>query len=329
MKAQTLTVIGLGRVGASVGLAVKEKLGLTVVGYDENKARAQTAQAIGAVDVLENSPGRAAARADILVLATPISLLEKSLKMMGHEVQSHTLVLDFSSLKAPGLKWAEQYLAQGHYVGAVPVLAAQWLDDGRLGTEAATADLFQNSVFCLMPAPTADPEAVETAVNFGLVIGARPYSIDPVEFDALAQATETLPGLVAAALFRALQASTAWEDMLRFAGLPFSLATRPLAQNEDIALMAFQNKEATLRWLEAMIQSLQDLRQLIYESEPEVGTAVLEELSLERDKWLLKRKENDWDERKLPEMEAPSLLGSFLGGIGSRSKDKDRKDKKA
>jgi prephenate dehydrogenase len=44
MKAQTISIIGLGRAGVSIGLAVKAKLPMTVVGYDPNPEQARAAQ---------------------------------------------------------------------------------------------------------------------------------------------------------------------------------------------------------------------------------------------------------------------------------------------
>ncbi|HRQ41747.1 MAG TPA: prephenate dehydrogenase [Chloroflexota bacterium] len=326
MQAQTVSIIGLGRAGVSVGLAVKAKLPVTVVGYDPNPDVARAAQTqMKAIDAAEINLYKAAAKADILVLMLPVAELEETLQAIGGDLQPHTLVLDFSGLKGPGLKWARKQLQQGHYVGATPVLAAKWLADGRTELTTATADLFQDSLFCLMPSPDADPQAVETAVNFGMVLGARPYFIDPMEYDALVQGTEALPGFVAAALFKSLKQSTSWQDMLRFAGSSFNLATLPLAQPKDIAYMALHEKEASLRWLEALITELTTLRRLVYESEPQLLTAVFEELAHERDRWLLKRQDNEWDERTMPDIERPSMMGHMLGGLAPDSRKKGGK----
>jgi prephenate dehydrogenase len=326
MKAQTITIIGLGRVGASIGLAVKGKLPVTVIGHDPNPQVAQAAkEKIGAVDQTEGNLPKAVSKADILVITIPISELEGTLRAAGSDVQTHTLILDFSNLKGPGLKWAKQHLPQGHYVGAAPVLAAKWLDDGRTNNSTATPDLFQNSLLCLMPAPDAEPQAVDTAVNFGIVLGARPYFIDAAEYDALVQGTETLPGLIAAALFKTLQQSISWKDMLRFVGLPFALDTLPLARHQDIAFMALNDKIATLHWLETLVNELNTLRRLVYEGEREVLTAVLEQSSIERDKWLLKRQENNWDERSLPDVDQPTLMAHMFGGLVADSAKKEKK----
>jgi prephenate dehydrogenase len=322
MNAKNVSIIGLGRLGASIGLAVKQNSpGLTVVGHDRDGDVARLAlNSVGAVDKLENSARALAAKADILVLAVPLNELEPLLSVIGDAVQSHALVLDFARLKQPGLKWAAHYLQQGHYIGASPALAAEWLHDGRTELEAASADLFRNSVFCLMPSPRAEPAAVETAVAFGSLLGAIPYFVDPLEYDSLAQGLEVAPGLLAVALFRAIAQSTAWRDMLRFAGQPFAQTTQPLSAGADLAYQALHNKIATLRWLDALIEELHTTRQWIQAGESELLDAVFTDLHSERQRWLSSRAQNEWAETKAPEIDNFTFSSHLLGSLGRKRK---------
>ena len=124
MKTRNITVIGLGRTGTSVGLALKRAIkDVTIVGHDANQERMQVAQSLGAFDAVQPSLGRAAAAADILIITLPADQLENTLAAVGDRVQEHALVLDLSPLKAAGQGWARTYLRQGHFVGAAPVLA--------------------------------------------------------------------------------------------------------------------------------------------------------------------------------------------------------------
>ena len=317
MKTQTITIIGLDRVGASIGLALKNSsLGVTVIGHDSDAAKGKIAkETVRAIDKAEWNLINAAHKADILVITTPTPELESILQVIGSEIQPHTLVLDFSNLKRLGLDLAARHLHQGHYVGAVPVLAAPFLTDGRSETTTATPDLFKNSAFCLMPSPNADPQAVETAVNFGLLLGALPYFVNPDEYDSLVQGSETLPSLVAIAMFNALQQATGWRDMLRFASLPFALMTLPLQNDREIPLVALQNKQATLRWLDAMMEEMKTVRRLVDEENDELLSAFTMQLASEREKWLTARQKNDWDERKSPPIRPRTMSQHLFGGL--------------
>ncbi len=316
MKAQTVTIVGMNRTGVSIAKAVKASSAeLSVIGHDRHRDLTERAKdELGAIDKAEWNLVSAAAAADILVLSVPLSELHTSLQAIGGELKPHTLVLDLSVLKSLSQKWVDQYLSKGHYVGVMPVLSAPYLNDGRDGPEAGTADLFRNSIFCLMPSPDADPQAVETAVNFGRLLGATPYFLDPMEYDSLVQGSETLPGLTAAAIFGALQKSTGWRDVLRFANSSFSLATQPLQLGTDITSLALHDKAATLRWLDALLEELAGLRRLIEEGDREMIDLTLGQLLIQRERWIKERARNEWVEGVEQKMDRPSVSDQLLGG---------------
>ena len=317
MKAQTISIIGLGRTGASVGLALKaSKLGVTIVGHDKDRDAAKAAQEAGAVDSQQWRLVRAAAEGDIIILSVPDSEVEGILQAIGEDVREHALILSLSSLKGPGQRWADQYLRNGHFVGAVAVLSAGALTDGTAGIRGARPDLFQNSILCLVPSPTADPKAVETAVNLGTILGAKPFFLDAEEYDNLVLGIETIPGLLAAALFNAVTGASGWRDMLRFANLPFAQATLPLRDDKSLALRALNDQAATLRWLDAVLEALQAVRQRVAQGDSEQLAAYLQGLSLERDKWLHNREQNEWEEVAQPDFEPRGIMGQFLGQRG-------------
>lgn len=328
MKAQTVTIVGMDRLGVSIARALKASpAGLEIVGHDRFRELAQKAKdELGAIDKAEWNLVSAATAADILVLSVPLAELETTLMVIGDEIQPHALVLDLSSMKSRGQKLADQYLKRGHYVGVVPVLSAAYLKDGRDELDASLPDLFRNSIFCLMPSPRADPQAVETAVNFGRLLGAVPYFIDPMEYDSLSQGVETLPGLAAAALFAALQKSTGWRDMLRFANSSFAMATQPLQQGTDITAQVLNDRTATLRWLDAYLQELTELRRLIQSGDKDMLELTLGNFLVQRERWLRERAENEWAEGVETKIDRPSVSDQFLGGwLGGKLK-KDKRE---
>lgn len=325
MRAQTVTLLGMNRVSASIGLRLKqlEKLNLRVVGYDGEKEALDKAKEIGAVDEQEWRLISAVKAGDIIIMTTPASTLRQMLELIGRDVRDHALVLDFTMLKSRGQKWAEQHLRNGHHVGAMPVLATHSLLDGEQSVGSARPDLFDNSVMCLTPSPKAEPKAVETAVQFGRILGATPFFIDAQEYDSLAQGVQTLPGLVAGALFRSLSEAAGWRDMLRFAGVPFAQATLPLIDEADIAHRAFYDKEATLRWLDTFAEEIQNMRRWVHQGDLERMSAYMEQLSIERQKWLNQREKNDWEEKILPEYEPPTFSQQLLGNRFGSGRDEE------
>ena len=122
-----------------------------------------------------------------------------------------------------------------------------------------------------------------------------------------------LPGLLAAAMFGALHKSTGWRDMLRLAGLPFSVSTSPLESSVDAVETATSHKAATLRWIDAVMGELQQIRRWIYDDENQLLAAYLEELQSERRQWLRQRAKNDWVEAKGPNISNQSFAEQMLG----------------
>jgi prephenate dehydrogenase len=319
MKTNNIAIIGLHRTGASIALALQEgPLDFTLVGHDTDADLIKKSVEAGIIDKGEANLIRAVSTADIVVVAIPAVELEGTFRALGTELQDHTLVIDLTALKGQGIKYAEKYLKNGHYVGARPVFSAVTFSERISGREPARADLFKNSVFCIMPGVQTDPQAVETAVNFGRLLGATPYFVDPLEYDSLAQGVEAMPGLFAAAIFAAINKTTGWRDILRFADLPFASSTMPLELGGDeLAYLALNDKLATLRWLDALSNEISEMRRLIDGGNVELLTAVLDEMDLNRAQWLHERRQNDWLEIKEPNADIPGLGQRFLGGLAN------------
>ncbi|MEM7334800.1 MAG: prephenate dehydrogenase/arogenate dehydrogenase family protein [Chloroflexota bacterium] len=315
MKTQTITIIGLDLIGLSMGMALKKApFEATIVGHDSDRDKLNAAKSLQAIDIEEWNLVTSIIKADIIILNVPISEVELTLEAMGEDVQAHTLILDLSPQKALPAKWAKSYLKRGYYVGALPVFSVGALQDGRSPEEVAHPDIFRNSVFCLMPTADVDPEAVETAVNVGLLVGALPFFIDPVEYDSLMQGVQFIPGLLSAALFGAVKESAGWRDILRYAARPFAMATQPLNRATESALLATQDKSATLRWLDAVIKELVQIRQFVAKGDGDLLQSILAERNLEREKWLKSREKNAWaEESKIKTVPVPGMADQIMG----------------
>jgi prephenate dehydrogenase len=322
MKTERVGIIGLEKVSGSIGLALKEAdMGLEIIGADRDRRLVNEAKKLGIVDKSGSSPLDVARVADILVLSVPVSEKASIFELIGQDVQEHALVIDLSDLKGPGLDLAEEHLRQGHYVGVSPVLAAEALADSRSDLGAARGDLFRNSVLCIMAAGTLDEDAVQTTVNLGRILGATPFFLDAYEYDNLVKGVQTMPGLMSAAMFRAITGTSGWRDMLRFAGSTFNDSTAGL-DNVDLADLAYHDKASTLRWLDAVLAELQEIRRWLMDEDQERLALILEEMALERQRWLEERRKNNWIEIEGAEELSTFSIASQLFGFGSRKKKK-------
>ena len=322
MKVQTITIIGLKKIGASIGLAIKAAAPkLTVIGHDRDKLVRKAAEEIGAIDKAESHLISAVAAGDIIILTESLTESQETWKHIARDIAEHAVVVDFGPLKKPVQKWADKYAPGKHYVGMMPIVSAPHLFDRSEETTSATADLFKGSTFCLMPSPTVDESAVETAQSIGLLLGATPFFMDIEEYDIYMQALETLPALLSAAYFRTLSSQTGWSDMRRVAGPSFAIATSLLAQEKEIGHLAFSNKQATLHWIDTMTEGLAEIRQWVANGDKETLAAFTTELDIQREEWLHERSENEWSGSKGAEIKrrgfGEQLFGSWLGSQGN------------
>lgn len=323
MQTKTIGIVGLNRIGVSIGLALQmSSLDVQIIGHDPERIFMREAKEMGAVHETVNSVVTTASRADILILSIPSYQLEEILRVIGDELKEHTLVLDMSLNKTEGAQWAKAYFHQGHYVSGRLVLASDWMVDGRSDLRTATHDLFQDSILCLIPSLDVDEKAVETATKIGLLLGAKPYFITEQEFDALVQGSHMLPALLAGALLGTVTESKGWRDLLRFAEQPFALATQPIHM-ADFDSLTPENMPAMGVWLDRLLVQLTQLRDLVHEGDQNTLYQLLSTWRTIQTDWLTERKKNDWLELSTQKIEKTNVAEMMFGGLLAGRDNKD------
>jgi prephenate dehydrogenase len=183
-----ITIIGLGCVGSSIGLALrKQEPSLEVMGHDIDPAVARRAAQMGAVSKTHWNLPAACERAAMVILALPLPAVRETLEVLGPHLEEGCVVTDTATLKVPVLEWARKSLpARVRFVTGLPIPGPKVPLTGPLaGTDAARADLFEDGFYCVTPAADTDPEAVTALLGLIQAVGARPLFMDPVECDGL------------------------------------------------------------------------------------------------------------------------------------------------
>jgi prephenate dehydrogenase len=293
-----ITIVGLGLVGASAGLALRRYADkVTVVGHDRNLSLAGKAKQLGAVDRTDWNLINAVSHADRVLLALPLSEIRDTLAAIAKELKPGCVLLDTADVKVPVLKWAVELLpGNAHLVGGHPILVAKDLE-----ADSARADLFQGKLFCLTSDTKADDTALRLAADLVEAMGARPFFLDPVEHDGMAAAVEHLPTIVAGALMEITRTSPGWTDMRKLAGSQFYTSTLVTAGESQAAIAAAAaNREHVVRWLDVLIAELEEWRQRLADGEEEVLTKILDEGLMAGQKWLQAQAQGNWSEERLP-----------------------------
>lgn len=323
-----ITIIGLGQIGASMGLALaahKDKVVTT--GNDKEIGVEQRAKKLGAVDQTSHNLPAAVEGADLVILALPVSEIRDTFRYIAQDLRKDAVVVDTAPVKVEVAKWAEELLPESaHYVGIAPAISAKHLPGTETALDSARADLFTKGIFLISTPPGVPGEAVKLVSDLIDLLGATSVLTDFVESDGLMTGVHLLPQLISAALLNATLDQPGWSDLRKTASRNFYAATAALADSdgpESLGTSSIHTRENTIRVLNNFINALIDLRDDLESDETSFRKRLTSALN-GRINWLLERNKAEWTQMPGEKIERPSMMETLLGSkLGKMSKPKD------
>jgi prephenate dehydrogenase len=329
-KKPIVTIVGLGRVGASIGLILRNA-GVTseVIGHDRSGEASNQAKKAGAVDRTHWNLLSACEKSQLVILALPFAAMEPTLRAIGPHLRSGCVVVDTATLKGPVLQWAAELLPESvHFVGLDPILPS--------GSPPAASshglpaeprpDLFQGSLICVVPSERADPDAVKLAIDLVAILGAKPLFCDAHEHDGLMALADQLPSVLALALVETAIHEPTWREVRKLAGGLFETATQPVASDPAaLGELCRANRENVVRWLDALSAELTSIRAALADDDASVLSKCFEEAERERNKWLELRAKGEWGEATQTDLPKLDLMHPFVGGLFERKPKSGKK----
>jgi prephenate dehydrogenase len=320
-----VTIVGLGLIGASIGLALRQaEAAAAVVGHDKDRDTNNEARKLGAVDRTDWNLVSACEKSDLVVLATPLGAIEATFRAIGPYLKPGCVVLDTASVKEPVLAWAAEILPDTvHFVGGDPIVGPNVRGQG--GLAGARADLLEDGLFCLIPAAGTEEHAVRMATNLVSILGAKPLFFDAAEHDGLLAAVEQLPAILSMALASMAIDQPTWRELRKVAGTSFETSTRLVSADPNVyADLAVSNRDNLIRWIDTFSGSLDSIRQTLLDGEQEDLTKQFEVVLEERNRWLRDHIVGRWEEGVRQELpERPNLMDTLLGGFWRRSSKRE------
>lgn len=322
-----ITIIGLGQMGASIGLSLaahKEKV--FTIGHDKDYGVEQRAKKLGAVEETSHNLPSAVENADLVILAIPVHQIRDTLGYIADDLKKDAVVVELSPVKKEVATWMKELLPEHcHYVGLVPAIASAYLDLKETGLDSAKPDLFSKSVF-LLSAPTGSAgEAVKLISDLVGLLGGTTILTDFVESDGLIATSNLLPQLISASLLNATVNQSGWEDIRKIASREFYFASSALEDAESLSTLVLQNRENTISALDKMIHALLKLRDELENKEEDSFKKNLQSAEQGWTNWLNERTKGDWLGLPSQPVEKTSFMESILGSrLGKRmTKEKD------
>lgn len=321
-----ITVLGLGRIGNSIGLALAaHKDQVLRVGSDSLPLAERAAARLNAFDQIKHNLPEAVEKAEVVVLACPVDEIRKTLEIIAPELKPGAVVIDTSPLKVKVTEWAQELLPpERYFISMTPTLNPEHLESLADGPEVAHADLFKNGLMVITNPPATDSNALQLAADLATLLGSTPYFGDAWEADGLLAASHMLPKLLAAALTNAVTDQPGWQEGRKLAGGPFALATGSvldLDEAKSFGQAALDNRENTLRVLDNLLAELETLRATLAGQDGEALAKWLEHARQKRQEWWAQRKLANWGApaRAEPLPTSGEVLGRLIG-LGKRKK---------
>ena len=252
---ETIAIVGVGLIGGSLGLALR-KAGFagTILGVSSERSIAAALE-LGAISAGAGLD-EAAARADVIYLAQPISGILKTIGKLAPICRPNTLITDAGSTKVNIVSKAREMLRGCQFLGGHPMAGKE-----ARGVEAADADLFRGRTYCFTPETAAEMDTPPAREFTAWVerCGARSVTLSPTDHDRTVAYTSHVPQLASTAL--AVMLAELPADRLAVAGPGALDMTR-------LALSAFEiwrdildtNRDAIDHALGVYIDKLTELR---------------------------------------------------------------------
>ena len=193
MSIQSVAIIGLGLLGGSIGLAVREQApGIATKGFDRDPAVRDAARTRELVGSVCDEAADAVRDADLVILCVPVGAMEEAARELADHIRPDAIVSDVGSSKQSVAEALVRALPGRTIIPAHPVAGTE-----QSGPEAGFASLFTNRWCILTPGRDADDNAVAALSEFWTKLGANVELMDAAHHDLVLAVTSHIPHLIA------------------------------------------------------------------------------------------------------------------------------------
>lgn len=172
-----VTVVGIGLIGGSMALALKEKgLAKKLIGVDANSSHQQTALQRGLVDEVM-AMEEAVAVSNLIILSVPVNALLPLVKTVLDKIESG-VVMDVGSTKSGLLDAIRDDPRRGRFVATHPMWGTEYS-----GPEAAVQGAFVGKATVICNRQESDEDAVTLVENIYRQLGMHLVYMNATDHD--------------------------------------------------------------------------------------------------------------------------------------------------
>lgn len=262
-----VTIIGLGLIGGSLGLALKRDPEVQVTGYDQSFSTLEQAFRRGIIDRIATSMENACEHADVVIFATPVNTTVAIMQQaIDWQLKEDVILMDTGSTKGPIMDAAAELLGRGiTFIGGHPMAGSH-----KSGVTAAKGHLFENAYYILTPDAQTDEEKVERLRQLLGPTKGKIVVLDAEEHDRMTAIVSHFPHLVASSLVGRLSAQQQEQPFVnKLAAGGFRDLTR-IASADPVMWrdITTQNREELLKQLDGWLEEMGNVRAMLTSNDP-------------------------------------------------------------
>ena len=225
-----LAIIGVGLIGGSLGLCLKDKLGdkIFITGLCRTEKSMQLAQNLGAVDFASPDIEKVVGDADIIYLSPPVLQIVPMVKKILPYLKSGAILTDAGSTKKYVWQELKKILPEDiYYIAGHPMTGRE-----KSGVAAANKDLFKNKTYVIIENTDAPVAVKEKLMQVLRLTEANFLEMDSEKHDRCAAIISHIPHVTAAALVILLNRSEDdLQSCIKLIGGGFKDTTRIASSN--------------------------------------------------------------------------------------------------
>jgi prephenate dehydrogenase len=279
-----ITIIGVGLLGGSIGLAVRRrKLARQTAGFVRRTASLKDCERAGAVDFATTDLLAAVWDADLVILCTPLSQMRSRVREMLPALKRGAIVTDVGSVKASVVRELESLVAKAgaHFVGSHPMAGAE-----KTGVLSAKVDLFEKTVCVMTPTKKTNQAALKKVGQFWRAVGSRVLELKPEIHDVLVSRSSHLPHILAATLASHVLNPAQPKHQAALCANGFRDTTRIASGSPEMWRdIALANRKNLGRSLDTFIADLKKFKRLVKKGDAKAITKFFETAKNRRDNW--------------------------------------------
>ena len=257
---RSIAILGPGLLGGSLALAIRQAMPKTEIRLWGRRVEAiNEVRRRGIGDFASIDAGEVVKGASLVVLATPITVMEPLSQSIANSLSPDAVVTDVGSVKACVVQALEPIFAQAGiaFVGSHPMAGSE-----RAGIEAARVDLFVGANCIVTPTDKTEEAVLERVQDFWRQLSCRVLTMNAAEHDRKIARISHLPHAIASML--TLAALRRDPSAVQCTGNGFRDSTRIAAGDADLwAGILLENQQEILAGLEDAVALTQDLLAII------------------------------------------------------------------